>query len=389
MSTGKKKIKIAINARFLIDGKIEGIGRFSDEVLKRLVKRFPEVEFHFFFDRAWHPRFIYASNVIPHRVYPPARHVFLFIAWFDFMIPFMLKKTGADLFFSPDGYLSKNTNVPQIPVIHDLAFEHFPEDITKLEAWHYQKWFPVFAKKAKHILTVSEFTRKDIIQQYGVAEDKISVVYNGCFSVFKPLKHKEQEETRTLFSGGDPYFLYAGAIQPRKNLENLLKAFEIFKKNTHSPVKLLLTGRKAWNFESVISAYQNLGCKEDIVFTGYVSDETLNALYNASIALCYVSRFEGFGLPILEAMHAETAVITSDTSSLPEVAGAGALYVNPENVEEISTALIKIYEQPEIRKDLIINGILQREKFSWEKTSDACAEVFQNVLKNNGNIDLK
>lgn len=379
MSKNKRPV-IAVNARFLLPGRIEGIGRFSDEVLKRLVLQMPEVDFHFFFDRPWHSDFIYAENVIPHVLYPQARHPFLYMAFFEVAIPYMLNKINADLFFSPDGYLSLASKVPQVAVFHDIAFEHFPKDISGIHAWHYRTWFPRYAKKADLILAVSEFTRKDIINKYTISPEKIQVVGNGCSDAFIPISESERSLVRNQYTQDKPYFLYAGAIQPRKNLDNLLRAFDSFRTEQASDIKLLLTGRKAWNFEEVIRTYQSMKYKDEVIFTGYVSDDELNRLYNGALALVYVSRFEGFGLPILEAMNAGTAVITSNTSSMPEVAGSAAILVNPEQPESILAAMKTMAKNPQKRMALIERGFIQKAQFSWDKTAQAVELALKKVL---------
>lgn len=371
---------IAVNARFLLSGKIEGIGRFSDEVLKRLVRLMPEVQFHFFFDRPYASEFIYAPNVVPHVLYPQARHPFLYVLFFEAAVPFMLKKIKADLFFSPDGYLSLSSAVPQAGVMHDIGFEHFPQDISGIHAWHYRNWFPKYAAKATRLMMVSEFTRKDICATYSIPESKTSVVHNGCSTCFYPLSDSVREEVRATYTGGKPYFLYAGAIQPRKNLENLLKAFVIFKRKSQKDIKLVLTGRKAWNFDQIIQTYQDMPYREDVIFTGYVTDSELNRLYNGALALSYVSRFEGFGLPLLESFYAETPVITSNTSSMPEVAGDAALYVDPDSPESIAEAMLQLSENSVLCLELVEKGRIQRTLFSWEKTAEKCAAVLREIL---------
>ncbi len=374
-----KRLVIAVNTRLLLKGKLEGIGRFAHETLKRMVQAMPEAEFHFFFDRPWHSDFIYGPNVIPHVLYPQARHPFLYLAFFEVAVPYMLKKIQADVYFSPDGYLSLASDVPQVGVMHDIAFMHFPQDIGKIHAWHYHRWFPKFAHKAAQILTVSQYSKQDICRTWEITPDKIGVVYNGCSEIFQPLSEIEKVQVCETYSQGRPYFLYAGAIQPRKNLENLLLAFDAFKTKTGLPHCLVLTGRKAWNFGEVVKTYESMRHKADVIFTGYVTDEVLNQLYNAAQALVYVSRFEGFGLPLLEAMHAETALISSNTSSMPEVAGEAALYVNPESVGEIQAAISRLAEDDALRSALIEKGRKQRKKFSWDQTAQACLEAILRV----------
>ena len=362
------KKHIAVNARFLISDQLEGIGRFSYEVLKRMVRENPEVHFSFFFDRPYNPDFIFGENVTPYVLFPPARHPFLFILFFEYAVKRKLDRLKPDLFFSPDGYLSLRSKIPQVGVIHDLAFEHFPHYVKKLEAWHYKRYFPRYAKKAAHILTVSNYTKQDIIKLYGVNEEQITVVYNGCSSAFGPLGPQAQQEVRNRFTGGKPYFHYVGSIHPRKNLANLIAGFNIFKKQTSSPAKLVIVGRKAWDFEKVIHTYEQSEWKEEIIFTGFVDDKTLNELYSASIALCYVPEFEGFGIPPLEAMYAETGIIASNVSSIPEVTGDAAILTDPYNPAEIADAMTKLFSSETERTSLIHKGQAQRAQFTWEAT---------------------
>lgn len=362
---------IAVNTRLLLKGNLEGIGRFSDEILKRMVKAHPEVQFSFFFDREYDPRFIYGPNVTPYVLFPPARHALLFIAYFEFAVARKLRKLQPDIFFSPDGYLSLRGKVPQVPVFHDLAFEHFPEDIKRSEAWHYQRYFPRFARKAARIIAVSEYTRQDIVQQYAVPAEKIEVVYNACGPHFQPTSSEAQIATRQKFSGGQAYFHTVGAIQPRKNLVNLITAFNQFKDASGSPQKLLIVGRKAWNFEKVIHSYATSNHQDDIIFTGYVSDEDLRQIYGASDGLCYVPYFEGFGIPILEAMACETPIITSNVTSMPEVAGDAALLVDPKQPGEIAAAMRRLHDSPELASELVDKGQVRKQRYSWDRSATA------------------
>lgn len=370
---------IAVNARLLLKDRLEGIGRFSYEVLKRMVERNPEVRFSFFFDRPWHEDFIFGPNVEPHVLIPQARHPFLYYWFFHLSVTRKLRKLKPDLFFSPDGYLSLRTPVPQVPVFHDLAFEHYPEFISRIEAWYYRKYFPQYAQKAQQILTVSQYSKQDLHTLYKVPEEKIHVVYNGASEYFFPIDPAEQQQVREQYAEGKQYFHYVGAIHPRKNLDTLIQAFDQFKKQTGSPVKLLIVGRKAWNFEEVIHSYATSDYKEEIHFTGFVSGEELNRIYAASLCLCYVPWFEGFGIPVIEAMQSETAVICSNVSSLPEVAGDATLMVPPGSPESIAEAMAKVYQSPELRDQLIHKGRTQRTLFSWDKTYQKAWNILERL----------
>ena len=180
-------MKIAVNTRLLLKDKLEGIGWVAYECLRRMVESHPEVEFHFIFDREPDPKFIFADNVKPVVLFPPARHPFLYIAFFEFAVTRYLRKIKADLYLSPDGYLSLRSKVKQIAVFHDLNFEHFPQDFPKIHLWHYKKFFPKYARKADKIITVSEFSKKDICECYGINPDKIEVAYNGANEIFSPV----------------------------------------------------------------------------------------------------------------------------------------------------------------------------------------------------------
>lgn len=375
-----RRMNIGINARFLLDGRLEGLGRFSHEVLQRMVKSMPEHDFHFYFDRPYHRSFIYAPNVVPHVVYPPARHPILYYLWFDWALPFCFKRDNIQLFFSPDGFLSLRTDIPQIPVIHDLAFEHYPQFVSGIGARYYKYFFPLFAQKAAHIATVSEFTKQDLMTTYGQAVDKISVVYNGSNEHFTAISNEEQEKIKLNYTKGRPYFVYVGALQPRKNVGNLLKAFDLFKQVDQQHYQLVIVGRKAWQTEEMERIHDQMFYKEDVVFTGRVSDELLSKLLAASRALVYIPFFEGFGLPLLEAFSCGVPAIASNVSSLPEVAGKGAILTDVEDIGQISEAMHVLSTNEQVFQLLRREAKTRALEFSWQKTSNACATVLKAYL---------
>ena len=368
-------MRIAVNTRLLLKGKLEGIGWVEYETLRRIVQAHPEVEFYFIFDRQPDPMFLFADNVKPVVLFPQARHPFLFIWFFELSIPHALRKIKADLFYSPDGYLSLRSKVPQVVEFHDLNFEHFPGDMPKIHLWHYKTFFPKFARKASRIVTVSEFSKQDTVECYGVDPNKIDVAYNGVNEIFKPLPEVEQEAIRAKYSGGHPYFMFVGSLHPRKNLARLFTAFDRFKASHENDVKLVIVGEKRWWTEPIQEAYDAMRYQEDVVFAGRLSAEDLHKVTAAALASVYVSYFEGFGIPILEAFRCDTPVITSNVTSMPEVAQDAALLVDPFDEDSIAEGMVKMLDA-EVRKDLIEKGRKRVQEFSW----DHAATVIWNSL---------
>ncbi|UOG76578.1 glycosyltransferase family 4 protein [Hymenobacter tibetensis] len=371
---------IAVNTRFLLPGgQLEGIGRFTFETVKRIVTAHPEHTFHFLFDRAFDARYLFAPNVVPHVLFPPARHPFLWVAWFEGAVAWWLQRHRPAVFLSTDGYSTLFTSVPRVTVMHDLAFEHYPEHMSVLEHTYYQFFAPRFARASEQLLAVSEATKQDIVQTYGVPASAIGIVHNAANNLFRPLPPAEQVATRERFAAGKPYFLFVGALHPRKNLSNLLRAFDEFKQHTNSPAKLLVVGRTAWKAGPMFDVYQQMQHRRDVHLTGRVSEEELVQLYAAAFATVYVPYFEGFGIPIIEAQACASPVITSNLSSMPEVAGDAALLVDPLNPVAIAAGLLRLWQEPLLREQLIEKGLLNTQRFSWDKSAAALWQAIASV----------
>jgi len=301
---------------------------------------------------------------------PPTRHPFLWFIWFELQIPRILKKYKADLFFSPDGYLSLNTRIRQLAAIHDINFAHRPKDLPWLKAKYYNFFFPKFARKAKRIVTVSYFSKEDIIRTYKIASDKVDVVYNGVNTSYTPTSADVNSNTKAIYSKGKDYFLFIGSLHPRKNICGLLRAYDAFRTSVESDTKLLIIGESMFKTNDIELTYEGMRYKDDVVFTGRLNNEDLHQVLGASLALTFVPYFEGFGIPVIEAMNAGVPVICSNTTSLPEVGGNAVLYVDPFSLSQIKDAMIRIFKDKELRDSLIEKGFVQKEKFSWDKTAE-------------------
>ncbi len=368
---------IAVNTRLLLKDRLEGMGWFAYESLKRITKAHPEHQFIFLFDRPFAEEFIFSDNVSPIVVGPQARHPFLWYWWLEQALPKVLHKQEPDLFLSPDGFLPLSYSSPAgikqckfLPVIHDLYFEHYPGEIPFLASKFFKRYFQRYVKKATRIATVSEYSKQDISSFYKIFPDKIDVVYDGSHEVFKPLSEDEKKAARQKYSNGEEYFLFVGALSPRKNVARLLQAFDQFKKTSSAKIKLVIVGEKLFMTSEIEDVFEKIQCKNDVIFTGRLGTNDLKDVMASALALAFVPYFEGFGIPIVEAMYCDVPVITSNVTSMPEVVGDAGLLVDPFSIDSIKDAMLKIYKDETLRNKLIEKGQAQRQKFSWDKTAE-------------------
>lgn len=361
--------RIAVNARFLLPDRLEGIGWYTHEIVRRLVQLRPRDEFLLLFDRPFDERFRYSDRVRPLVVSPPTRHPLLWYIWFEQRLPNVLKREKADVFLSLDGYCSLRAPTPTLMVIHDIAHVHYPRQIPRLVRKYYNTFVPRFLQRAERIGVVSEFVREDIQRYYGLAADKFFVAGNGVRPEFQPADAATRLAIRRQYADGHPYFFFLGAVHPRKNVRALIEAYDVFRSWAPAKIPLLIAGRLAWQYREVRHAHRDSPFRRDIRFLDYVPDEVLPQLMGSALALTYVSLFEGFGVPLLEAMHCEIPIITSNTSSLPEVAGDAGLLVNPRDKGEIAEAMYRIYTDPRLAGQLVENGRAQRAQFTWDRSA--------------------
>lgn len=377
-------MQIVVNTRLLIKNRLDGMGWFSYQTLKRITQKNPDVHFVFLFDRPFDESFIFSDNITPLVIGPQARHPFLYLAWFQGSVKNLLGRMNPDLFLSPDGFLCLGASCKQLPVIHDINFLHHPQDSKWLTAKYYNYYFPRFAKAASRIATVSEFSKQEISSHYHINPNQIDVVYNGIHDFFHPLSEDEKMATRTRYTAGSPYFVNVGALHPRKNIPALIEAFALFKKQQSNPCKLVLAGPSYWGTQIISRTIEKFGLKNEVLLTGHLQDEELNKVLASAEALTFVPYYEGFGIPLVEAMQTETPIITSDVSSLPEVAGEAALLVNPHSPENISNAMHKVYTDKLLKQQLIEKGRTQKLLFSWDKSSDLLWKSIQTTIHQKG-----
>ena len=391
---------IAINARTLRAVPRDGIGWFTYEVVRGMVRNHPEHRFVLIGDRRYdrlpaksggkgkrlrddsggkHGGFpVEGSNVeyvtIPLRTV----HPLLWHFWHEYLLPPVLKRIRADVFIAPDGMMPLRTDVPCIPVIHDLNHEHRPGDIPRRECRYYRKRFPLFVQKGMRVATVSHFSAGDIAATYGISPDKIDVVPNGVADIFSPPLPGEADETRKQYSGGRPYFLFVSNFSPRKNVEAVIRAFELFRQRGGGDHVLLLAGRRLYLNREMDMHLEASPYGNDILFTGSVTRDVLRRLYGAAEALTFVPWLEGFGIPVVEAQRCGTPCILSDSSSLPEVSGGAALCVSPADAGAIAEAMARLVTDGALRRRLAAEGYANSLRYSWET---AAAEMWNSVIK--------
>lgn len=272
--------------------------------------------------------------------------------------------------------------VPVITTIHDLAFEHLPETFTRRGKAQLRLTVRRTARRAARIVTVSEFSRHDIIRTYRLPADKVVVTHNGvdpCFTP-SPLSPDEGSAIRRHFGITRDYLLAVGSLQPRKNLVRLLRAYARLR-TTHPDItiQLVIVGRKLWLANEIMREINQQEWRRDVIVTGYVADSELPALYRSAMALVYPSLFEGFGLPPLEAMACGTPVITSNTSSLPEVTGDAALLIDPYDEQGLADALFRIVTDHPLRLRLRTAGLQRAQLFSWRGAAQTTLELYRAV----------
>lgn len=363
---------IAINAIFFQQNNLEGYGHYAKEIFSRMVLAHPEHDFLLVFDRPYNQTFIIASNVKAIQVGPAARHVPAFLYWYNVAAVLALKKYKPAIWIQPYGFCSLTTRVPQLLVVHDLAFKHFPKYIHWHQRWHYNMFTPKFLQKATSIITVSEHAKKDIEQQYPLIKKSIKIIPGAAREGFKPLSWEEKEQVKMAYiPEGNEYFICVGGISPRKNHLNVLKAFSLFKKWHKSNMKLVIVGRLAWNYQEFLQKLNTFKYKAEVILTGYLPDEELQKLTAAAYASIYVSNFEGFGLPIVEAMQAGVPVIAGKNSSMIEVGDLAILYADAQNPKEIAEYMQLLYKDETYKQVYVDRGLVRAQLYNWDHAATA------------------
>jgi len=294
-------------------------------------------------------------------------------------LPLKVSKTRINILHS-QYHIPPFIRIPSVITLHDVSYLTHPEFFPFSELIKMKLLMPYSIKKAKKIITVSNFSKMEILEKYGDIDEKICTIHNGVDEQFKPAAEAEILKVLAKHKISRPYILSVSNLQPRKNLHGLIRTFSrILKKNKDFPCSLVITGKKLWLYDEIFSAIEP-ATKEKIYFTDYVENNDLVALYSGAEMLVYPSFYEGFGLPVLEAMACGCPVIASCKSSLPEVVGNAGILVDPYNQQELSLAILTLHQDRNLQKELKEKGIKQSRKFSWIECAKKTVEVYKNIV---------
>jgi alpha-1,3-rhamnosyl/mannosyltransferase len=296
---------------------------------------------------------------------------------FEWRLEKLIRNVNASIYHETGFFPAKVLSCPQVFNLYDLSLLKTPQFHPKDRVAFFRFFFPKRFANADHILTISEFMRKEILRHLPVSPEKVTAIHLAPSKEFYPRPYYVVRSVMERYGLKPPFILAVGSIDPRKNLKLLLRASALINR---ADLTLVIVGWKGWGYGELQEEVRKIGEKVKLKLLGYISDEDLAALYGGSSVMVYPSLYEGFGLPILEAMSCGCPVICTRTSSLPEVAGNAALFVDPYNPQELADAIATVVDDITIRRDLIERGFRQAAKFSWEKTAVETLKVFRSLL---------
>ncbi len=313
-----------------------------------------------------------------YRVFGPGK------MWTRIALPFQLftQKEKLNLFFSPSHYSPAFSPFPTVPTIHDIGYLQFQSQFTKKDLYQLINWTKESLKKSSHIITVSEFSKNEIIKTYNIDPEKISIAYNGVDTPPK-IDQKDQQKILSLYDlQAKNYYLYLGTLKPNKNIPFLVKSFAHFLQSKHNnpSVKLVIAGKKGWLFDEIFATVKQEGIKDKVIFTDFVTEDQKWTLYQNAIASILPSTYEGFGIPAIESMKVGTPVIVSNIPPFKEVVQNNGLFINPSNISDLSEKILEI-SNPTTNQKYSSLGQKQTDKFSWDSTAKSVIKVFEKFNK--------
>jgi glycosyltransferase involved in cell wall biosynthesis len=294
------------------------------------------------------------------------------ILWEQLALPWQ----SMDLLYSTAFVTPLAARWPAVLTIYDLSFLHYPETLTRARRGYLRLFSRLSCRRARRIIAISESTRRDLVKQWGLAADKIDIAYPGVGEQFRPLPVNEVEAFRARHGLPPRFILHLGTLEPRKNLVRLIQAFA----RLRTDAKLVLAGGRGWLYGDITAEIERLALQDKVMLPGYLADEALGFWYNAASVLAYPSLYEGFGLPVIEAMACGTPVVTSSASSLPEAAGDAGLLVDPYDTEMLAEELQRVLTDEVLRAEMRMRGLSQAARFTWQATAAATVTTLCRAL---------
>lgn len=370
-------MRIGIDASTI--GTMGGPRTYVLNLINSLLKTDRENEYVIFYNSREHlGRFPQAKEIVV-----PFSNPFTRLIREHLLMPLFYKKERLDIIHNTKSAISIFKPCKTVVTLHDIIPLTNPETETFMARVYWSIQMPIAARRADRIITISEYAKKEISGYFGITSEKITVIPNCFEERFRPVSDtKALDEIRSKYTLPESFILYVGTIQPRKNLNMLIKAFYNLKKNGKINKKLVIAGRKGWLYSSLFKLIKELRIEEEVIFTGFVPDEDLPYVYNMAYLFVYLSLFEGFGIPPLEAMACGVPVICSNTTSIPEVVGDAGILVDPYDQKAVEDAIISVLSDQARQEELREKGLKQARKFSWERTAVETLNVYRELYDN-------
>ncbi|MBN1384727.1 MAG: glycosyltransferase family 4 protein [Elusimicrobia bacterium] len=374
-------MRIGINARYL-QKETSGIINYLLNLILNLKKIDKESKYTLFFgnDKPI-PAEVLGDNFRSDIPRMPTNSQIMRVLWEHLYLPLTIKKLKIDIFHEPSFIAPVFKKCPTVITIYDLAFLYYPECFTRRNVMYFKAMLTGSINKADAIIAISENTKRDIINHFKVHPDKIKVIYGGVDSFFRIVSDAEKiSHIKKKFNINRSYILNVSLISPRKNLISLLKSFKRLKEDKNIDCQLVIAGEKGWRYKDIFKTVSSLNLDDSTVFTGCVSNEELLHLYNNAMLFAYPSLYEGFGLPVLEAMACGCPVVASNTSSIPEVCADAAMLVDPENIDDLTGAIYKMITEDSVKQVYKKKGLERIKCFLWKETAQETLYVYKKII---------
>ena len=359
-----------------------GLGRYAESLTRALVAAHPD-RFGLFYNRERGVEPLAGLGHLPARTIALGYKPWRMLVWLGQLGRVGLDRflPGAELFHATEHLLLPLRSVPTVLTVHDLIFRYLPAHHKPLNRWYLNLTLPLYCRRATHIITISECTRRDLVTAYDLSTEKITVVYEAADPRFRIQSPETVAAVRARYDLPDHYLVFVGTIEPRKNLTRLLSAFETIRAEGLSD-GLVIVGRRGWLYDDFFAALERSPVRDAVIFPGYVPDEDLPAIYAGAQVLVFPSLYEGFGLPVLEAMACGTPVTASSASSIPEVGGDAVLYFDPTDTDEMIETTRRLLRDAALREEMRTRGLVWANRFSWEQAANETKAVYDAVLGN-------